>query len=44
MANAVPPQADLLKKKLQASTWEGTKPLVGGTGHYPPIRAMTVEG
>ena len=44
MANALPNQADLFKKKLRASTWEDTKALVGGTGHYPPARGMSVEG
>ena len=44
MANALPPQAGLFKKKLRASTWKDTKPLVDGTGHYPPTKGMTVEG
>ena len=44
MANALPNQADLFKKKLRASTWEDTKALVGGSGHYPPTRGMSVEG
>ena len=43
MANALPPQAGLFRKKLRASTWEDTKPLVAGTGHYPPTKGMTVE-
>ena len=44
VANALPPQADLFRKKLRASTWEDTKPLIAGTGHYPPTKGMTVEG
>ena len=36
--------ADLFKKKLRASTWEDTKPLVAGSGHYLPTRGMSVEG
>ena len=44
MANALPPQANLFKKKLPASSWEDTKLLVAGTGHYPPTKGMTVEG
>ena len=36
MANTLPPQAGLFRKKLRASTWEDTKPLVAGTGHYLP--------
>ena len=44
MANALAPQADLFRKKLRASTWEDTKPLIAGTGHYPPTKGMTVEG
>ena len=43
MAKAVPPQADLFRKKLRASAWEDTKPLVAGTGHYPPTKGMTLE-
>ena len=43
MANALPPQADVFRKKLRASTWEDTKPLVAGTGQYPPTKGMTVE-
>ena len=43
MANALPPQADLFGKKLWASMAEDTKPLVAGTGHYPPTKGMTVE-
>ena len=43
MVNALPPQADLFNKKLRASTWEDTKPLVAGTGHYPPTKGMMVE-
>ena len=42
MANALPPQADLFERKLRASTWEDTKPLVAGTGHYPPTKGMTM--
>ena len=38
MANAVPPQADLLKMKLRVSTWEDTNPFVAGTGHYLPTK------
>ena len=44
MANTLPPQADLFWKKLRASTWEDTKPLVAETGHYPPTKGMKVEG
>ena len=44
MANTLPPQADLFRKKLRAPTWEDTKPLVAGTGHYPPTKGMTVDG
>ena len=44
MANTLPPQADLFRKKLRSSTWEDTKPLVAGTGHYPPTKGVTVEG
>ena len=44
MENAPPPQADLFRKKLRASTWEDTKPLVTGKGHYPPTKGMAVEG
>ena len=44
MANALPPQADLFRKKLRASTWEDTKPLVAGKGNYQPTKGMTVEG
>ena len=40
MANAQPPRADLFRKKLQASTWEDTKPLFAGTGHYPPTKGV----
>ena len=36
MANTLPNHADLFKKKLRASTWEDTKPLVGGVGALPP--------
>ena len=39
IANALPPQVDLCKK-LPASTWEDTKPLVAGSGHYPPTKGM----
>ena len=42
--NALTPQADLFRKKLRASTWEDTKPLVARMGHYPPTKGMTVEG
>ena len=44
MANALPPQADLFRKKLRASTWDDTKPLIVGTGPYPPTKGMMVEG
>ena len=44
MANALPPQADLLRKKLRTLAWEDTKLLVAGTGHYPPTKGMSVEG
>ena len=44
MANTLPNHADLFKKKLRASTSEDTKPLVSGSGHYPPTRGMSVEG
>ena len=28
----------------RASTWEDSKPLVAGTGHYVPTKGMTLEG
>ena len=43
VANALPPEVDLFQKKLRASTWEETKPLIVRTGHYPPTKGMTVE-
>ena len=43
MANALPPQADIFKQKMRASTWEDTKPHVAGTSHYSPTKGMTVE-
>ena len=43
MANALPPQADLFKKKVRESTWEDTKPLVAGAGHIRPPRASLGE-
>ena len=35
---------DLFTKKLRASTWEDTKPLVEVIGHYPPTKGMAMEG
>ena len=44
LANTLPPQADFLRKKLRASTWEDTKPLIARTRQHPPTKSMTVEG
>ena len=42
MAITRPPQANLFKKKPRALTCEDTKALLGGIGHHPPTKGMTV--
>ena len=44
MVNAIPQQAELFWKKMRAFTWEDTKPVVAGTGLFPPTKGMMVEG
>ena len=35
---------ELFRKKMRAPTWEDTKPLIAGIGHFPPTKGMTIEG